>query len=442
VEAGAIRRGVAREGRARFAGHGLLPPLVAVGTAITVVVGLAAAAAGVELGAALPPFVASWEPRVHGLALPAVAVMGAAVILAPRLLAPSVSARAFAGTAFGLALVGRLAVAMARGGPTGPYAVFDTSVEAKNEYLPALPALDYGPVWFLDRFAELVPSLPVHVAGHPPGLLLLMHLLGIDSAPGLGALTIAAAALSVPLTYVLAHQLLADDTRARVAALLAAFAPAALLHGASSADALYASLGLLAAIALVARRRAALPLGAGLLAVASFFSWALLAVGAWAAIVVARRDGVGRSALLAAACAGALGVLYGALYAGFGFDPLGTLAATEEVYHFSLARLRPYAFWLFGSPAAFLVVLGLPVAWYAVRALAARQTVALALAAVIVTSAVLGFTKAETERIWLFLVPLACIAAATVLPRAAVRPVLALIVTQALAAELLLDTIW
>jgi len=407
-----------------------------------VAVGLAAAAAGVELGAALPPFVASWEPRVHGLAVPAVAFLGIAVVLAPRLLAPSVSARAFAAAAFGLALVGRLAVAMAREGPAGPYAVFDTHWEAKNEYLPALPALDYGPVWFLDRFAELVPSFPVHVAGHPPGLLLSMHLLGIDSAAGLSALTIAAAALSAPLTYVLGRRLLGDDTRARVAALLAAFGPAALLHGASSADALYATLGLLAAIALVARQRVALLLGPVLLAVASFFSWALLAIGAWAAVVVVRRDGVSRAAALAAACAAAVLALYGVLYAAVGFDALGTLAATEEVYRFSLARLRPYAYWLFGSPAAFLIVLGLPVAWYAVRALAARQTVALALAAVIVTSTVLGFTKAETERIWLFLVPLACVAAATALPRNAVRPVLALIVVQALAAELLLDTIW
>jgi len=269
-----------------------------------------------------------------------------------------------------------------------------------------------------------------------------MHLLGIDSAAGLGALTIAAAALSAPLTYVLGRRLLEDDTRARVAALLAAFGPAALLHGASSADALYATLGLLAAIALVARRRVALLLGPVLLAVASFFSWALLAIGAWAAVVVVRRDGVSRAAALATACAAAVLALYGVLYAAVGFDAVGTLAATEEVYRFSLARLRPYAYWLFGSPAAFLIVLGLPVAWYAVRALAARQTVALALAAVIVTSTVLGFTKAETERIWLFLVPLACVAAATALPRNAVRPVLALIVAQALAAELLLDTIW
>ena len=37
---------------------------------------------------------------------------------------------------------------------------------------------------------------------------------------------------------------------------------------------------------------------------------------------------------------------------------------------------------------------------------------AVALAVVVVVAAVAGFTKAETERIWLFLVPLACVAAA------------------------------
>ena len=44
--------------------------------------------------------------------------------------------------------------------------------EGKNEYLPACAAFDYGPRFVLDRFAELVPALPVHCAGHPPGLLL------------------------------------------------------------------------------------------------------------------------------------------------------------------------------------------------------------------------------------------------------------------------------
>ncbi len=71
-------------------------------------------------------------------------------------------------------LVLRLALAAGRGGTAQWDRVFDVGryFEADNEYLPALPALDYGTRFFLDRFAELVPSFPVHVAGHPPGLLL------------------------------------------------------------------------------------------------------------------------------------------------------------------------------------------------------------------------------------------------------------------------------
>jgi hypothetical protein len=55
---------------------------------------------------------------------------------------------------------------------------------------------------------------------------------------------------------------------------------------------------------------------------------------------------------------------------------------------------------------------------------------------------VLGFTKAETERIYLFLVPLACVAAATALPERYLTPVLAALAVQALASELLLFTVW
>ena len=67
--------------------------------------------------------------------------------------------------------------------------------EGPNEYLPALTALRYGPGFFLDRFAELVPALPVHAAGHPPGLLLVMDAFGITTPGRLAALCIAGGAL-------------------------------------------------------------------------------------------------------------------------------------------------------------------------------------------------------------------------------------------------------
>jgi hypothetical protein len=60
----------------------------------------------------------------------------------------------------------------------------------------------------------------------------------------------------------------------------------------------------------------------------------------------------------------------------------------------------------------------------------------------VAAAALLGYTKAETERIWLFMVPFACVAAASALPRRWLAPVLVLLGVQALAVEVLLYTIW
>ena len=229
-----------------------------------------------------------------------------------------------------MTLVLRLALAAGGGGRGGAgiaawWKVFDParSYEAPNEYLPALGALHWGPRFFLDRFAETVPALPVHAAGHPPGMLLTLYALGISSPGGMAALCIGVGALSVPLAYPVGRQLL-DERRARVATLLLAFAPGALIFGATSADAVYLTLGLLAAWPLTAR--AWRPLGAAVLAVVSLFSWSLLAVGAWAAIVAWRREGIRAALSLSALCAGALLAFYAALYGISGYDPIGDAA--------------------------------------------------------------------------------------------------------------------
>jgi hypothetical protein len=214
------------------------------------------------------------------------------------------------------------------------------------------------------------------------------------------------------------------------------------LHGVTSADALFATLAVLAAAALLARRRDLATLGPPAFAVASFFSYANLAVGALAAIVVLRRDGLRRALVLSAACAAALFAFYGLLHLSTGFDPIGALRSTEIVYREGVASNRPYAFWVFGSPVAFLVAAGLPLAWFALRALGTREAVAVALFSVVAFSAVLGFTKAETERIYLFLVPFLCLAAATAMPKRHLTPVLTFLAIQAIVTELTFETVW
>jgi methylthioxylose transferase len=418
---------------------------------ITVALPLAAAAVGFAtllVGLSEPtglrsaPLVGSWAPEADPLLVVSVACFAAAVLLAPRLL--SLPAPAFAVAMLVLTLALRLALAAGGGGTEQWSAVLDPdrSWEGPNEYVAALGALDFGAGFFVDRFAELVPSLPVHAAGHPPGLLLTMHALGIDSPGGAAALYIGAGAVSGPLAYLLGRNVL-DERRARLAALLLALAPGALLFGATSADAVYLTLGLLAAWPLASRSWAARAAGAVLLAAGSFFAWSLLAVGAWAAIVALRREGLRQAVLLGALCGVALLAFYALLHAATGFDPIGTLRSTEEVYRAGIASTRPYWFWLLGSPTAFLLVLGLPLSWLALRGLAAGETTAVAIFAVIAVAAVMGFTKAETERIWLFLAPFVCLAAAAGLEeRAPLRPLLAALAAQAVLYELVWETVW
>jgi hypothetical protein len=87
-------------------------------------------------------------------------------------------------------------------------------------------------------------------------------------------------------------------------------------------------------------------------------------------------------------------------------------------------------------------MLGVPIAAGALRALARASDAAVALAVVVAIAAAAGFTKAETERIWLFLVPLACVAAAPLLARARIGAVVAACIAQAFVVEVLFDTIW
>jgi methylthioxylose transferase len=425
----------------RRPGPARLPALVGAGVAATILAGALARSLGNRLGTGLAPFMARIDSRATLLAVPAVGLFALAAFAAPRLLARRVAPGAFAAASLALSLALRLALAAARGGSGQWDAVYGASSEAAHEYLPALPALRVGVHAFLERFPAIAPTLATHPSGHPPGMLVTLHLLGITTPAGMAALTIGAGALGVPLTYALGRSLL-DEPTARIATLLAGFSPAVLIIGVSSADSLYATLALGAACAMLAARPAVRALGPPLVALASFFSPALLAIGLWAVVVRALRREWVAAVRLAAGCAVAVATFYVGLRLISGFDPIAAIRAIDGDYRRGVASARPYWFWVFGSPAAFLVALGLPVAWLAVRALGRRDPSARGLAVVVVISSVLGYTKAETERIWLFLVPLACLAAAAELPPRRLRIVLVALGLQALLAELLLDTVW
>ena len=422
----------------------LLAAALAVAAAV-LAVGLGVRAFGHSMGTATSPFVIAWFPRAElGGTAAAVIGLGALIALGPHLLRGPTAAYLVALVA--LAAVAGLTVNAVRTGPSGWDSVFDLgpggSFEAKNEYLPALPALSYGPRFFLDHFAELVPAMPINAGGHPPGLLLFVHWTGLTTAPRFAALCIVATVVTAPLTYALARGLNLPQERARIAGLLAAGSPALLLFGISSADAVFAALGTAAAALLVRRSWTARGLGVVVLGAGAFCAWSLPAVGVFAVLITGRRDGWRPAATLAVACAVPFLVLNAVLAAATGYDPISAFHATSALYDRSLARVRPYGYWWIGSPVAWAVMLGLPTAGAWLIAVKRRDDAALVLALVIVVAALAGFTKAEVERIWLFFVPLACVAAATVIPPRRLRIVLLALTIQALGVELLFQTIW
>ncbi len=241
-----------------------------------------------------------------------------------------------------------------------------------------------------------------------------MDAFGITTPARLAALCIAAVAVTAPLTTALARAVDVPPDRARLAGVLAALSPALLLFGMTSADAIFAALGTGAAVLLIRRRTRAA--GVVVFAAITFTAWSLLAVGFFVAVVVWRREGVRPALILAVACGIAVLLLNGVLALTTGYDAVGTLKATSAYYEHSLARIRPYAFWWIGSPVAWALMMGPVIAGGWLVAARRRHPAALALAGVILVAAVAGFTKAEVERIWLPFVPLACVAAATVLP--------------------------
>lgn len=411
--------------------------------ALTIAFGLTDEGTGGVLGATLAPFFATFDVSVDPAAVVAIPVLALALACSIPLVRGAGGVATFLIGALLIALATRLALAAVRDGVDGWYGIFGSDPEAGNEYLPALPALhSLGVHGFLDRFAELSPTLPIHPSAHPPGTLLLLDGLGIESARGMAALVIGVGVLTVPLTYALARRVSMNEERSRAAAMLVAFSPSMALYGVVSTDAMFATLGLAAACLLVGSGLPSRIAGAATLAVASFFSWALLAVGVFAGVVVWMREGFGSAFRLGLVTAAIVIAAYAALYEASGFDPIGAVRAAGDAYDLGISNARPYLYWLFGSPVAFLVALGLPTAWYAARALGVGNAVAVGLIAIVVASVLVGVTKAETERIWQFMVPLAAVAAATLVPVRRMPLILGVLLLQALASSLLLETIW
>ena len=137
------------------------------------------------------------------------------------------------------------------------------------------------------------PRSPCTSPGHPPGLLLVMHALGIDTAAAAGGAVHRRRGAERAAHLRARARRCSHERAARLAGLLMALSPAALMFGVTSADAVYLHARAARRVAAARVRGRAGDRRGRCSRSASLFAWSLLAVGAWAAILALRRARAG-----------------------------------------------------------------------------------------------------------------------------------------------------
>jgi methylthioxylose transferase len=311
------------------------------------------------------------------------------------------------------------------------------------EYLAAVPLVGDDPVGFLDRFVRDIESMPVHVEAHPPGLVLVlwaMGRIGIGGIVGTTALTLTLA-LSTPAAVLMTVRRVAGEEWMRRAAPLIVFVPS-MVFVVTSTDAMF--MGIAAwmtwlGVEAQSRRSDVLAVAAGLVGgillafaysaplYALPLAFVLLAGRSWRALVVIAVSAAVPSLVMA------LG----------GFWLLDGLNATRERYGETVARFRPYRYFVLANLAVLAVGVGpVVVAGLArLREKAIWVLVGGGLAGVMIAN-LSGLSKAETERIWLPFVPWIALAGAAMVTDRAARIVVGVNVAIALGVGLYLITPW
>jgi hypothetical protein len=423
-------RARAPAGRPPGGGPGPLPGRVAVLTAVlwaiavplTWLLGtwMAGRGARLVLGDA-PPFIGGLDLRLGPGLAPALLVSFAVVVWGPSisrrwswpvlLLAGWVAAMAFAVT---------LAVSDGAAALTEP-------LRSPHDYLAVLPRASADLGAFVRTYTEALPGLPIHVRGHPPGmvvLLVLMDRVGLAGAGWAATLDIAGGTSALVAVAITVRRLggAAGESVARRAMPAAVLAPAAVWI-ATSPDAFFAgvlawgvALLAFASTSTTARSQLLFAVGAGLLlGTCPFLSYGLLPMGLLALVVPALTRRIGPTLI-----AGVVVLLTVIAWAGAGFWIGDGIAATHEAWQSGRASARPYLYFLLAD----LVILGALLGPAGVGGLAGmrrlprapRAFVVVALTAAVL-GALLGFERGEVERIWLPLSAWAALAAATIGPR-------------------------
>jgi hypothetical protein len=418
----------------------VLAAMVAVVVALVVVSvwGYGLRARGVQLHLGVIPLFGAFRFRpTIGVVL---TVAAAAVLVT---VGPSVAAR----LRFGALLVaswaaaGAWAVGLALA--TGAHRI-TAPLGSRFDYWATMPAVrQLGLGSFVRTYLDRLGGYPVHVQGHPPGLLALYGLLdGVGlTGPGWAAAVVVAIGASTVPAVVLAARAVGGDAAARHAAPFLVVSPMALFV-ATTGDAVFMALAAwsIALLALAARhRRPALAVLAGALgAMTLYFTYGLVPLLATLGAVVVWRWRADALRLVVAVLAGAAAVVVAWTAAGFWW--LDGLDASHHFYGVRAGNDRPYGYFLVANVAVFALMLG--PAGIAGLVRVGRSTVAPLVVAALVAVALTdlsGLSKGEVERIWLPFLPWVLLAAAT-LARPRVRSWLA--AQAALAVVLQLTIAW
>ena len=357
-----------------------------------------------------PPLLAWWKPHVGVGTVPAIAIGALAVVYGPQL-AARMRWRPVLLTAWLTSVAWTLFLAMAEGFQQG----VASKLTAPDEYLHDIPRVS-GIAAMLHEFTSRIvdgkaDQWTTHVGAHPPGaflVFLVLNRIGLGGGGAAGVFCVlvgGSACVAVAITL----RALGAERFARTALPFGVLIPGVVWIGVS-ADGMFA--GVLAwgvaLLAIGATRRGlaadAASLGAGLLlGYTLYLSYGLALAGLLpvAVIVLTRRL---RPTLLAVL---GVAIVVGA-FAASGFWWLTGFKLTSVLYAQSIAKHRPYAYFLFADLAAFAFTIG-PAAIAGLRRLAVAvrtPPVAVSLLVGAALFAVLaadisGMSKAEVERIWL-----------------------------------------
>lgn len=433
-------------------------------------VGLVVTVVLVVVAVVVPPLV-DWQvwPRVHladgtfaplhgypqakvGIGtLPAVALALAALRWADPL-ARRLPWRRLLLAAYAAGLVWLLALALVDGA-----AGISRVLGNPSEYLETARAVDDVP-GLLREYVSRIPydapqgNWPVHIAGHPPGMVLFFVGLvtvglGGDLAAGLVVTVIAA---TLPLAVMTTVRVLGDEKAARAAAPYLVLSPSAVFL-AVSADAVMAVAVAWGMCCLALACRAGLGRG---------WPWAILA-GLVLGYVVMMSYGLPLTGVLAIAVlwlgrgwwvlpvAAASALVVVLVFAAGGFAWWEAYPVLVERYWDGIAHKRPGAYWTWGNLAALaisagpLVGAGLGATWAARRNRDDRVVVVLVAAAVLMVALADAsqMSRSEVERIWLPFMPWLILGCA-LLPDRWRRPGLGLQLLTALLVQHLLYTSW